>query len=219
MLPFWLLWQLKGAIMNKYVFCSCQDPTENWNSKFSSWFSLIATNPLPPSADSLHHFTMAVIVNGPAVTVKLFSRMRLQQTCTRTRGLAVLWDPMSPTQICKWTPFNFSTNFQDWLYDWWIFMPAHVYWPARWPRVWSDYVTDMNLSPLIFSKLLSCLGSFICIAPFYNKIVSRCFKEWETQSQNPPVSTVPRKNSLLTGRNLEQDPAYREEPSCWESAG
>ena len=23
-----------------------------------------------------------------------------------------------------------------------------------------------------------------------------------------------RKNSLLTGRNLEQDPAYREEPFC-----
>ena len=48
---------------------------------------------------------------------------------------------------------------------------------------------------------------------FYNKIVSRCFTESETQSQNPQVSRVAKKNSLLTGRNLEQDPAYREEPS------
>ena len=55
---------------------------------------------------------------------------------------------------------------------------------------------------------------FICIAPFHNKIVSRCFTESETQNQNPQVSTVARKNSLLTGRNLEQDPAYKEEPSC-----
>ena len=36
----------------------------------------------------------------------------------------------------------------------------------------------------------------------------------ETQSQNPQGRTGARKNSLLTGRNLEQDPAYREEPSC-----
>ena len=50
---------------------------------------------------------------------------------------------------------------------------------------------------------------FICIAPFTNKIVSRCFTEAETQSRNPGGSTVARKNSLLTGRNLEQDPAYR----------
>ena len=41
-----------------------------------------------------------------------------------------------------------------------------------------------------------------------------CFTEAETQSQNPQVSTVARKNSLLTGRNLELDLAYREEPSC-----
>ena len=34
------------------------------------------------------------------------------------------------------------------------------------------------------------------------------------RSQNPQINTVERKNSLLTGRNLEQDPAYREEPSC-----
>ena len=45
---------------------------------------------------------------------------------------------------------------------------------------------------------------FICIAPFYNKIVSRCFTESATQSQNPHVSKVTRKNSLLTGRHLEQ---------------
>ena len=40
--------------------------------------------------------------------------------------------------------------------------------------------------------------SFICTAPFYNKIVSRGFTESETQSQNPKVSAVARKNSLLT---------------------
>ena len=43
-------------------------------------------------------------------------------------------------------------------------------------------------------------------------MLSRCFTELDTQSLNPQVSTVARKNSLLTGRNLEQDPAYREEP-------
>ena len=55
--------------------------------------------------------------------------------------------------------------------------------------------------------------SFICIAPFYNRTVSSCFKESETQSQNNQVSTVTRKNSLLTEKNLEHDLAYREEPS------
>ena len=48
---------------------------------------------------------------------------------------------------------------------------------------------------------------FYFYSAFYNKIVSKCFTEWETQSQNPQVSTVARENSLLTGRNLEQDPA------------
>ena len=44
---------------------------------------------------------------------------------------------------------------------------------------------------------------------FYNKIVSRCFTESETQSQNPQVSTVAGKNSLLTVRSLEQEPGLQ----------
>ena len=44
---------------------------------------------------------------------------------------------------------------------------------------------------------------------FYNQIVSWCFTEPETQSQNPQVSTVARKNCILTGRNLEQEPSCR----------
>ena len=47
----------------------------------------------------------------------------------------------------------------------------------------------------------------------------RKIKGEETQSQNPQVSTVARKNALLTGRNLEQDPAYREEPSAGGDKG
>ena len=56
-----------------------------------------------------------------------------------------------------------------------------------------SFFTSNNLNSIQFS--------FICIASFYNKIVSRCFTESETQSQNPQVSTVAGKNSLLTGRN------------------
>ena len=48
----------------------------------------------------------------------------------------------------------------------------------------------------------------ICLSPFTRKLSLGAL-----QSQNPQVSTVARKNSLLTGRNLEQD------PTCWESAG
>ena len=44
--------------------------------------------------------------------------------------------------------------------------------------------------------------------PRDNQIVCRCFPE------PPQGSTVAKKNSLLTGRNLEQDPAHKEEPSC-----
>ena len=55
---------------------------------------------------------------------------------------------------------------------------------------------------------------FYLYSSFYNKFVSGYFTESEIQSQNPQVSTAARKNSLLTGRNLEQDPAYKEEPSC-----
>ena len=55
---------------------------------------------------------------------------------------------------------------------------------------------------------------FYLYSASYNNIVSRCFTESDTQSQNPQVSTVARKNSHLTGRNLEQDLAYKEEPSC-----
>ena len=35
-----------------------------------------------------------------------------------------------------------------------------------------------------------------------------------TRSPDPHISTVARKNSLLTGRNLEQDQAHKEYPSC-----
>ena len=60
---------------------------------------------------------------------------------------------------------------------------------------------------------------FYLYSAFYNNIASRCFTESKTLSQNLKGSTVARKNSLLTGRNLEKDPACREGPSCWESAG
>ena len=48
----------------------------------------------------------------------------------------------------------------------------------------------------------------------YSPIVSRCFTEVETQSQNPPVSTGAENPLPLTGRNLQPDPADKEEPSC-----
>lgn len=53
---------------------------------------------------------------------------------------------------------------------------------------------------------------------FTIRIVSRAFTEAETQSPNPQVSRVARKKkkSLLTGINLGQDPAYKDEPSCWK---
>lgn len=50
------------------------------------------------------------------------------------------------------------------------------------------------------------------MAPFAKKIVSRCFTEAENQNLNHQVRTVARKNSLLPGGNLKQDPAYKEEP-------
>ena len=46
------------------------------------------------------------------------------------------------------------------------------------------------------------------------KTSSRCFTEAESQRQNPQFRTAAMKNSLLTERNLEQDQAYKEEPSC-----
>lgn len=52
-----------------------------------------------------------------------------------------------------------------------------------------------------------------------NKMVSRCFTEAETQSLNPQVSTVARKDFLLSERNLEQDQVYKEEASCGKLAG
>ena len=48
-------------------------------------------------------------------------------------------------------------------------------------------------------------------SPFYDR---NCLTEAETQSQDPQLSTLARKNSLLTGRNLGQNQAYKEEPSC-----
>ena len=58
--------------------------------------------------------------------------------------------------------------------------------------------------------LASSLPFYLFTCTFYNRIVSRCFTESETQSRNPQVSTRAWKNSPLTGRNLEQDPAYEE---------
>ena len=55
---------------------------------------------------------------------------------------------------------------------------------------------------------------YLFYSAFYNTNVGRCFTESETQSLNPQGSAVARKNSFLTGRNLNQDPAYKEEPSC-----
>ena len=65
--------------------------------------------------------------------------------------------------------------------------------------------------------LLIKLNSVYLYSAFYNEIVSRCFTKSETQSLDPQVSTAAMRKSLLTGRNLEQDPAYKEELSCWES--
>lgn len=48
----------------------------------------------------------------------------------------------------------------------------------------------------------------------YNRTVSRSFTEAERQSLDPQESTENRKNSLLTGRNLEQDLGSKEGPSC-----
>ena len=45
------------------------------------------------------------------------------------------------------------------------------------------------------------------------RTVSRCFPEAGTQSRNPKVSTV-AETLLLTGRNLEQDQAHKEETFC-----
>ena len=55
-----------------------------------------------------------------------------------------------------------------------------------------------------FSKLNIIQFSFIFYSTFYKKIVFRGFIESETQSLNPQVSTLARKNSLLTGRNPEK---------------
>ena len=55
---------------------------------------------------------------------------------------------------------------------------------------------------------------FYLCSTFYDKIVSRCFPEAETQGPKPPGKHSGKENSLLTGRNLEQDPAYKQEPSC-----
>ena len=71
-----------------------------------------------------------------------------------------------------------------------------------------------------FHKLLKSVFNsfeFYLYSAFYNKIVPRSFTESETQSVNPQVSTVAKKNSLLTGRNLEQDPAYKEEPCKYKN--
>ena len=77
-------------------------------------------------------------------------------------------------------------------------------------KVLSSHAKCITLSSPNLKLILNTV--YLCSA-FYN-IVSRCFTESETQSRNPQVSTVARESSLLTGRNLEQDPAYREEPSC-----
>lgn len=52
------------------------------------------------------------------------------------------------------------------------------------------------------------------VAPFAITVVFGCFAEAEIQSVNPPVSTVAGKTSVLTGTDLEQDPAHKEGPSC-----
>lgn len=67
----------------------------------------------------------------------------------------------------------------------------------------------------VFFQFISFI--YFPAAPFTIRIVSRCFTEAETQSLNPGVSAGARKNSLLTGRNLEQ--AYKGEPPCWNPAG
>ena len=46
------------------------------------------------------------------------------------------------------------------------------------------------------------------------EIVSGFFTEAETQSLNTQVGTVAKENCPLTGRKLEQDLAYKQEPSC-----
>ena len=51
------------------------------------------------------------------------------------------------------------------------------------------------------------INSVYLYSAFYNTIVSRCFTKEETQSLNHQA----RKNSILTGRNLEQDPGLQGE--------
>lgn len=57
---------------------------------------------------------------------------------------------------------------------------------------------------------------FYLYRTIYNLIISGWFPEEKAQSLNLQVSKVVRKNSLLIGRNLEQHPASKEEPSCWK---
>ena len=63
---------------------------------------------------------------------------------------------------------------------------------------------------LIWSLCLNQF-SFICTAPFKIKLSLGALQSQKPRARTPQVSTV--------ARNLEQDPAHREEPSCWESAG
>lgn len=56
--------------------------------------------------------------------------------------------------------------------------------------------------------------NFIERAPYTTKLSPGAQQRTETQSPNPQASTVARKNSLPKGKNLEQDEAYKEEPSC-----
>ena len=55
---------------------------------------------------------------------------------------------------------------------------------------------------------------FYFYSVFYHKNVSRWLTGTETQSLNPQKSTVAKKKKKLplTWRNVEQDPAYQEEP-------
>ena len=73
---------------------------------------------------------------------------------------------------------------------------------------------EQNRNILSIPKLQTEIrfNSIHLYSAYYNNL---CMgeSESETQSQNPQASTA-RENSLLTGRNLEQDLAYKEEPSC-----
>ena len=121
------------------------------------------------------------------------------------------WDKKD-SFVCSLRPGNRSPPFKTLIQPLWTLgnIPMTTLSPAR-VRVVCDHACMLWRCNSTFSIQFDSV--YLCSA-FYSTIVTRCFTEAETQSQNLRLSTVARKSSLLTGRNLEQDPPYKEEPSC-----